>query len=210
MIILKEERIIYCDEPKKAASAVIVACWAESQNWILTAQKQKRGRGMKKLLVAAAVLVLFLAGDVFAYDQNYGWDSKDMFSKKAMFILSNQDELGLSDAQVEEINNLKLGVKKDMIKKEADIEVLELDIESALLKDAPDITAVNALIDQKYELKKAKTKVSIESCAALKGILTSEQKTKLKSLNKACKKNMMKHGSMMQDKGRMKSPMMGQ
>lgn len=149
----------------------------------------------KTIIVASLILVLiasYLLPVAYAYDskktKGYHCGLKDKLFRKAHFILKNQEELGLSDEQVKKIKNLKLEAKKDLIKKKAEIDVIAVDIKAKMWEDAVDTEAVNKLIDQKYELKKAKTKSLMEAYAALKSILTEEQKKKLKDLWKKCKK----------------------
>ena len=109
-------------------------------------------------------------------------DFSDKVCKKAMMILKNQEELGLSDEQVKKIKGLKVSTRKDLIRKKADIDIVALDIKSALWEDEVDLATVNALIDRKYDLKKEKAKSLVAAYAALKGILTEEQRDKLKTL----------------------------
>ncbi len=111
-------------------------------------------------------------------------DLSGKFCGKAGFILKNGEELALTPKQEEDIKNLKAETKKALIKNQAEIEVIEVDIETALWMDAIDTAAVNVLVDKKYELKKEKTKMLVNALANLKNILTPEQKTKLKGLYK--------------------------
>lgn len=107
---------------------------------------------------------------------------EDEFCDKAMMILKSQEELGLSDEQVKKIKDLKMLVKKDLIRKKADIDILAIDIKSAMREDVIDVNAVNALIDKKYEIKKEKAKSLVAALAVLKTLLTEEQRKKLKTL----------------------------
>ena len=144
------------------------------------------------LLVFVLVLGL-LAGVSFAEDGRYG-KSKGQYGNyekkggsRALMMLKNKDELGLSDEQVEKIKTLKISAKKESIKKNAEIEIIDLDITAEMSKDNFDLEKMNTLIDQKYDLKKAKAKSSIADSAALKDVLTEKQKIKLKELYKECK-----------------------
>ena len=92
-----------------------------------------------------------------------------------------------------------------MIRKKAEIDIVALDIKAAMRDEQINTGAIDKLIDRKYDLKKAKAKSLVGAYAAVNGILTDEQKSKLKSLWKKCKKEMM-HGAMM--KGKTKHPMM--
>ena len=131
-------------------------------------------------------------GHQYAYDcKKTKGHKKDFGGKvfhKAHFLLKSKEELGLSDKQVKKIKDLKLEAKKDLITKKAEIEVLALDIKAKMHEEKIDTKAINKLIDKKYELKKAKSKSLVGAYAALKNVLTKEQKKKLKGLYKKCKK----------------------
>jgi Spy/CpxP family protein refolding chaperone len=109
-------------------------------------------------------------------------DLADMFVFKAHFILANASDLGLSDDQMDKIMALKYGFKKSVIKNDADIESLVLDIKEELRKAEVDVAAVNTLIDKKYAAKAQRAKEIVSSCVSLKKVLTKEQMGKLKDL----------------------------
>lgn len=144
---------------------------------------------MRKILLVLVCLSL-LVPSVYAehgkMKSGHG-DFSQKFYKKAMMIIKNQEELGLSDEQVEKIKDLKISTKKDLIRKKAEIDILALDIKASMWEDTIDLDAVNALIDKKYEIKKEKAKALVAACAVLKSTLTADQKKKMKSL---CRKGM--------------------
>jgi hypothetical protein len=107
---------------------------------------------------------------------------KDKFFRKAHFYLDKKAELGLTEEQVSKIENLKLSLKKDLIRNEADVEVLALDIKAKLMEDKVNASDVNGLIDKKYDLKKDAAKKTVSAFAELKTVLTDDQKTKAKGL----------------------------
>ena len=148
--------------------------------------------GKKFLVLTLVVCFIFLAACVYA--EGYGktkdghGDMESKFYQKAMVIISNQEELGLSDEGVKKIKDLKIATKKDLIAKKAEIELIAIDIKAALWEDTVDVNAVNALIDRKYDLKKDKTKSLVSAYVTLKGMLTKEQVKTLKGLCKKGKK----------------------
>ena len=149
----------------------------------------------KRLIVLVLVVSLALmASYAYAEGEGYGktkghhWDFEEKVFHKAMLLIKNQEELGLTDEQIKKVKDLKIATKKGVIKKKADIEILSLDIKAALWEDVVDLNALNALIDTKYELKKEKTKSLVAAYVELKGVLTEEQKAKLKDLCKKDKK----------------------
>lgn len=107
----------------------------------------------------------------------------DKFFHKAHFVLIFADEIGLSEEQIDAIKALKHETKKKLIQYEADIEVLALDIKAKLYEKPPlDVEGTHALVDQKYEIKKAKVKHLVSSFAELKSIVTEEQWIKLRNV----------------------------
>ena len=139
---------------------------------------------MKKVFMAVAVLTLLIGvftTQSFACEGLKG-DSgiSDKFFKKAYLILDRYGELQLSDEQISKIKQLKNEVKKELIRKDADLEVLNIDFRSAMHQANMDVKALNALADKKFDVQKKKMKFFIKSIADLKGILNEEQLTKLK------------------------------
>lgn len=109
-------------------------------------------------------------------------EAENIFFHKAKMILANAAELGLTSDQIDKIKTLKYGVEKNLIKEDADIKTIAIDIKEALGKDTVDINAVNKLIDQKYSMKAQKTKDAIGAYVNLKKILTEDQLKKLKEM----------------------------
>jgi hypothetical protein len=149
---------------------------------------QKRRLKMKRMAVFIIILSCFLVTQTYADSHKnsrhdgYGLDIK--FFYKVQQTLENQEELGISEAQYEKIKTLKVNLKKDLIKQKAEIALITVDIKSKLWEDTVDKESIYKLIDQKYELKKAKAKALVEACATFKEILTDYQKKKLKGILK--------------------------
>lgn len=149
---------------------------------------------MYKRSVSTALAVVFLLFGILSSqasareqqkDKCRGAGLEDKIFCKAGFFLKNTEALGLSEEQVKKIKAIKVDAKKEMIKRDADIEVAALNIETGLKSDEPDAKAINKLVDEKYELKKAKAKYLVENYIGLKSILSKEQKAKMKELWKA-------------------------
>ena len=153
---------------------------------------------MKKFAIVSLVAFLVIALPALAYTDT-DCDCKKMKHKAKMeekvfkkihVIMKNKDELKLSENQITEIKKLKVDARKDFIRKKAEIEVSGVDIRSKLWDETIDISSINKLVDQKYDLKKEKTKSLIAAYAELKKILSKEQKEKLEEL--MCHKDRMK------------------
>ncbi len=166
--------------------------------------KERRIQMRKHLIVTITlVLALGLMQSVSFAEKRAGYDhgrshkksTEVKLFKKVKMIYLYQDELNISDKQLDQIKGLKIALKKDLIMKGADLDIIKVDIRSLLYEDVIDVGAVNKLIDQKYEIKKAKMKKVVESYAQLKKILTKEQMEKLKKIVSEQKKMRMIKGS---------------
>lgn len=113
-------------------------------------------------------------------------DFEDKFYCKAHFLVENALELGLGDEQIEKIKTVKHDVGKNMIKNDAEIEMLGLDIKQALGKDEVNLAEINSLIDRKYVLKAQKAKELAQACVNVKNVLTKDQVKKMKEVWKKC------------------------
>ncbi len=170
---------------------------------------------MNKKCIVALLTVFVLAFGVLtieAYADGCCSKSKkgsgglgEKFYRKAGFVLSQQEDLKLSDEQAAKIKQLKMETKKGLIRKKAELDILLIDVKAELHKDTIDTAVVNKLIDQKYDLKKEMAKDAVGACVTLKGILTQEQVSKMKDLKKQCMMGM-KKGKM--SKGKMGHSMM--
>jgi len=146
----------------------------------------------RKSIIAALTLALILGlmQSVSYADRKYKdghreYQHKSMeakFFKAVKLMYVYQDKLKLTDEQLDQIKDLKVALKKDLIRKKAEIKVIKVEIRSMMYEKEIDLDAINKLIDQKYELKKAKSKMVVESCANLKKILTGEQMDKFKEI----------------------------
>ncbi len=149
---------------------------------------------MKKMrfgLMAAVVAALLTLSSAYAGHGDGGCGKRDgcggdgfgqKFFMKAHFILEHAQELGLTQAKVDEIHRWKMEAKKKLIKQQAEIDVLALDIKSKLMQTPMDADGIKGLLDQKYDLLKAQSKESVDALAKLKNSLTPEQHAKLKAL----------------------------
>lgn len=111
-----------------------------------------------------------------------------MFFKKMHFILLNKEELKLTDDQGKSIKAIKTAAKKVAIRQKAEMEIVSIDIRSKMHEDEINTTDINALLDKKFEIKKTLEKQMLDSYAKLKGVLSSKQWAKLKSIYHKSKK----------------------
>jgi len=114
---------------------------------------------------------------------------KEKFFHKIHLIWQNKEELGIPDDLMKKIATLKLETKKKLIKDQAEIEILGVDIMGKLWEPQIDSKGLDALIDQKYSLKKERLKTVVNAFISLMKILSDDQKKRLKNL---CKESEMK------------------
>jgi len=139
------------------------------------------------VIMTAALLAVSLTTVPAFANAGYGYQGKSMSTEKKIYkkvhmLSEHQQEVGVSDDQLKKLKALKLALKKDLIKMDADIDVVKLDIKAAMAEDTIDLNALNALVDRKYEVKKARAKRVMAAYAELKNALSKDQKTKLKAL----------------------------
>lgn len=152
--------------------------------------------GMRKRSIVIGILVMFLigiigvnvsyAGQKGGFHCGKGKGRQDGLKLKLLSqvhrAITNQEELGLSDEQVKKLKDLKITTKKDLVKKQGDIDIVAIDIKAELGEDTIDLAGIDKLIDQKYDLKKSKTKALVKAYADFKKVLTAEQSKKFKTL----------------------------
>lgn len=132
------------------------------------------------LLAIYLPLMAYAQGCLKGAQQKCGLEKK--MSCTLHCIMANQDELGLTDEQGEKIQQLKTSSQKDLIKLEAEIDLITIDIKSKSREDKIDKEGIGELIDRKYDLKKEKAKALIGAYADLRNILSIEQTKKLSQL----------------------------
>ncbi|MDD4956829.1 MAG: Spy/CpxP family protein refolding chaperone [Candidatus Omnitrophica bacterium] len=141
---------------------------------------RKKGINVLALVICGTLMFTLVGpGSAMAYGKK-GMDSK--IYHKASYMVDNRDELGLTDEQVRQINAIKTAVKKEMIKKNAEIDLVAVDIKTMLQENKVDVKAARDLLDKKYELKKEKAKYLVGEYAALKDMLTDEQMGSLEKM----------------------------
>lgn len=109
------------------------------------------------------------------------------FMKSSCCAIKNKGKLGLSTEQEAKLKALCTKTKKETIQLDADANKVCVDIKAKLSEEVFNKTAINALIDKKFELKKQIVKTVVNSHAELISILTPEQNQKFKALMKECK-----------------------
>jgi hypothetical protein len=97
-------------------------------------------------------------------------------------MLRNREKLGLSDDQVRRMEQLRTEFEKESIRKEADLRVAEMDLETLL--DAPnvDLAKVETKVREVEKIRADLRIARIRTIEKAKDLLTPEQRKKLQEI----------------------------
>lgn len=147
---------------------------------------------MKKLVLLLAVVLL-----VGMSVSSYAMGKKDMPGKGMhgdQMMMDKFAALGLDEKQKETITAIHLRMKKDVIRKKADIDVAEVELRELLGKDAVDLKAAEAKVKQIESLRADMKMMHIRTHEEIKSNLTPEQKKKFAAMHGG-------HGGFMEGRG---------
>jgi Spy/CpxP family protein refolding chaperone len=97
-------------------------------------------------------------------------------------ILYHADELGLSDEQREQLDDMRRKYSKDIIRLSADSKIAEIDLEALLREPEPNLQQVKEALKKVESAKTEIRYLRIEALFEARKILTSEQRSSLKKL----------------------------
>ena len=97
-------------------------------------------------------------------------------------LLRNREKLGLSDDQVQKLEQLRSNFDKETIRNEADIRVAEIDLNNLLQAQSADLAKVEAKIRDIERLRADLRIARIRAIEKGKALLTAEQRKKLQEL----------------------------
>jgi Spy/CpxP family protein refolding chaperone len=118
-----------------------------------------------------------------------------------MFRPDMMEKIGFTKEQKDTTQSMHSEHRKEMIRKNADLQLAEIDLQDMLRKDKPDMNLVKGQIQKIVSLRGDIEFAKIKMQMDLKGILTDEQKAKLEKImqdQKATMKDNIKQGK--QDK----------
>ena len=90
-----------------------------------------------------------------------------------------KEQLGLSDAQLEQLRTLRMDQHKTQIRRRADQEIARLELHQLMTATTLDEKAVTAKVKELADLQTAALKARVDSHLALRKVLTPEQQKKL-------------------------------
>ena len=113
-------------------------------------------------------------------DRKGSMDLEDHFFDVTKLLLSQQEEFKLTDKQRSDIMKLKMNLKKEFLRKNAEIEILKMDIGMGLMEDKVDAKSVKSQMKKVSSIKDEKSEALVDAIVSIKGMLTSDQMMKLK------------------------------
>jgi Spy/CpxP family protein refolding chaperone len=97
-------------------------------------------------------------------------------------MLSHRDKLGLSADQVRQLERLRSDYEKESIRKDADLRIAEMDLQTLLDSPAVDMGKVESKVREIEKLRADLRLARIRAVEKGKEQLTSEQRQKLQEL----------------------------
>jgi Spy/CpxP family protein refolding chaperone len=96
-----------------------------------------------------------------------------------------QKDVGLNDAQADQLKKLWTDQRKQEIRQRADMAIARMDLHQLLDVQTVDEKAVNAKVKELSDLHAASLRAHVDSVLAMRKILTAEQREKMKALMKS-------------------------
>jgi Spy/CpxP family protein refolding chaperone len=85
------------------------------------------------------------------------------------------DKLNLTDQQMEQMQNLKMQAQKQLIPRNADLKLAQLELKEIMMKSKVDEKAAQAQIDKISAIKTSIAKLKMQNMLAMRKVLTDEQ-----------------------------------
>lgn len=98
------------------------------------------------------------------------------------FMLEHRDELGLSPDQTGRLEALRSDFAREVVRRDADIRVAEMDLHALLEQDPLDLPKVETKIRELAQLRAELRVARLRTIEQGKAVLTAEQRTKLQGL----------------------------
>ena len=139
---------------------------------------------MKKQIVALSMVFVFaMSGVALANHGGHdGFSLKEKCYKKLGLLMQCGKQLKLTDEQMQTLKDKKFEIMRQHIQIESQMALVALDIKKQLMADAPNQTQIDALIDNKVELKRTLLKAFAKTIVDVKTLLTPEQRAQMKEL----------------------------
>jgi periplasmic protein CpxP/Spy len=155
----------------------------------------RQGRFIAGLGVTVGVMCLGLAsvawadrpgchgdGSAMIRKASHGLHGHGMAGHLLRHLLRHKQDLALTDEQIGKLRAMALDYDRARIRGEAEVMVAERELRALLWDEAADMTAIEAKVKEREALEAATRIIGIKERRSLIAVLTSDQRTKLKTL----------------------------
>ena len=122
------------------------------------------------------------SGRAHAMSRHGGHGHGHMTSHLLWHLLKNKQELGLTDEQITKLRAVALDADRARIRAEAEVKVSKRELRDMMLDEKVQLPAIEAKVKEKESFDATVRIIGIRAKRELIGVLTPEQKTKLKAL----------------------------
>ena len=112
----------------------------------------------------------------------YPEEMESRFYRTVQLVIDNGKELGLSDEQTAKLKKLSTDVQKEMIRRDAGIKTLKVEIDTFMWESPFDQDSINNLVAERHHLEHEKDVYILSSFTKLNNILNEEQRSKVNDL----------------------------
>jgi Spy/CpxP family protein refolding chaperone len=138
------------------------------------ADERRMGQGMRGMMGQG------MMGEMMR--EMKGMWSNPWFRYGVTLTLQNAEKLGLTDKQKEQLEDIRRKYTKDIIRQDAELDIVELDIEKLLGEPAIDLAKVKDALKKIGDIKMQIRYLRVEAFVEARKVLTDEQREKLKKL----------------------------
>jgi len=137
----------------------------------------------KKLVTISLVLIGLSALAIMAVAKEGAEAMASMHGKAEFSGMQMAKELNLSHDQMQTIQTLELAAEKQNIQEQADMKILQVDLQAEGMKDLPDMDKLEKLTQKMGEAHAKMMLAHIRKMIAFRSVLTPEQKKALEQIN---------------------------
>lgn len=103
-------------------------------------------------------------------------------TKEVKMLWAHQDALGITDKQLEQIKTIKHKALKTLIQLKADVDIVKVDLTSAMWQDTMDVAVASRLVEAKYAAKAQSAKTYVKAIGDIQQVLTVDQRAQWKNM----------------------------
>ena len=132
--------------------------------------------GKMRINVVVAMMFLFISTISYAQRGRYNNDRRSDRPSRGYSYTNLSDQLDLSDAQKEKIDEIKLASNKEVTQTQNKINELEAQLTTTLSEDKVDQNKANKLVDEIGDLRSTVRKQRVDTHLKIRNLLTEKQK----------------------------------